>query len=285
MLVTKRNLSRQAALQQNGTSGSEAMTPELTKEFISFYPSLVSFIYRLTCNRQEAEDIAQDTFLSAAKNVQNYRRESSFKTWVFAIAINKAKNNKKVKKRWQVDYQDKGEALHLTNRELLDKLISKHRSVPDVDFEIKEHINYCFNCVTKTLDLSQQVCLWLKEFYGFKVSEIMEATGMTEGAVKHGLTYARQHMSEVFENRCAFINKKGTCHQCTSLKGIVNPKQNALAEANKIKRNGTTTANKTLLDVRIRLIKDINPLEANNSHLHTYMLEKLPSWASKKDRK
>jgi RNA polymerase sigma-70 factor, ECF subfamily len=261
------------------------MPDELTKEFTSLYPALLSFIYRLTCDKQEAEDIVQDTFLSVSKNINGFKKESSFKTWVYSIAINKAKNNRKAKRRWQVDYQDKGEALHLNSPELLDKLISTHRSVPDLDFDIKEHITYCFNCVTKTLDLSQQLCLWLKEFYGFTVPEIMAATGMTEGAVKHSLTYARHHMSDVFESRCAFINKKGTCHQCSSLKGILNPKQNALAEANKIKMNGKAGANKTLLDVRIQIIKDINPLEADNSHLHTYMLEKLPSWAFKKNKK
>ena len=35
----------------------------------------------------------------------------------------------------------------------------------------------------------------------------------------------------------------------------------------------------------MNLIKDLDPLNSSNSHLHMYMLEKLPDWAHKKDKK
>ena len=195
------------------------MQHDYVNDFIKLQKDLSSFIYRLTCNKEEAEDIVQDTFLAITKHLSTFKEESSFKTWIYSIAINKAKNSIKVKKRWNVNFQDKGEALHLENSELLEQLVDVYQVDKEKEFEIKEHINYCFNCISKTLSLSQQICLWLKEFYGFTKEEIIAITNLTEGSVKHNLTYARKNMNEIFEKRCAFINKNGTCHQCTSLKG------------------------------------------------------------------
>jgi RNA polymerase sigma-70 factor (ECF subfamily) len=52
--------------------------------------------------------------------------------------------------------------------------------------------------------------------------------------IKYYLHTGRGKMIEVFDKRCALINKEGACHQCTELNGIFNPKQNAQEEAVKI---------------------------------------------------
>ena len=158
--------------------------------------------------------------------------------------------------------------------------VSLFHSKPDTEFEIREHISYCFTCINKTLVLQQQVCLLLKEIYDFKVSEIMEITGLSEGMVKHALADARKHMVRIFDNRCAFINKNGACHQCTSLKGVLNPLQDAQARANELKlvKEGESPDREYLLNLRIALAKGIDPLNSSNTHLHAYFLESIPKW-------
>jgi RNA polymerase sigma-70 factor, ECF subfamily len=253
---------------------------DFKNEFLLLRQDLLSFIYRLTCNKQDAEDLVNDTYLSAAKHIDKFRHESSLKTWLYAIAINKAKNNQRVKTRWLVNFQDKGEQAHLESPQLMNALVSTFQTKPHTEFEIREHISYCFQCLTKTLDLPQQVCLWLKDFYGFTISEIETITQLTEGSIKHNLTYAKRDLETIFEHRCAFINKAGVCHQCSELKGILNPAQAKQQQSNELKIK-KATQNQTLVDVRIQFIKDLNPLESPNSHLHTYMIERLPDWAEK----
>lgn len=51
-------------------------------EFLRFTISRIS-------NREEAEDIVQETFLSALKALENFRRDSSEKTWLYNILKNK----------------------------------------------------------------------------------------------------------------------------------------------------------------------------------------------------
>jgi len=50
-------------------------------------------IIRLIKDQMEAEDLMQDTFLSAFDNIESYRSEASFGTWIKKIAINKSLNS------------------------------------------------------------------------------------------------------------------------------------------------------------------------------------------------
>lgn len=51
---------------------------------------IYSFVYRHTGSRQETEDITQDVFVRAWKNLKKFDKGKSFKTWIFSIAKNAA---------------------------------------------------------------------------------------------------------------------------------------------------------------------------------------------------
>ena len=70
-------------------------------EFVNFSGELTSFIYRLVANKQDAEDLVQDSYIKAISNLSSYQSEkASLKTWVFTIALNTAKNHLVKMKRW-----------------------------------------------------------------------------------------------------------------------------------------------------------------------------------------
>ncbi|MDO5978959.1 RNA polymerase sigma factor [Flavivirga spongiicola] len=256
------------------------MTDQYQTEFLNFKNELSSFIFRLLTNKQDTEDVIQDTYIKTFERLDTFRGISSFKTWVFSIALNTAKNHLSKQKRWKENAQDLGADSHSKSAELSAKMKIVFEQTPERNYEIKEHINYCFNCINKTLLLKQQVCLLLKEVYHFKVSEIIEITKFTEGVVKHALADARNNMMRIFNSRCSFINKKGICHQCTTLKGVLNPDQHAHIEAQQIKlvKEGNTGNQDYLLNLRLELVRGIDPLHSKNSILNTYMLENLESW-------
>ncbi|HMS66623.1 MAG TPA: RNA polymerase sigma factor [Saprospiraceae bacterium] len=258
------------------------MQTELIESFQNFKVELQSFIFRLLTNKQDAEDIVQETYLKVHQNIQSFRGESTFKTWVFAIALNLSKNHLAKQKRWLENAQDYGAALHMKSMEHWLSFNHVFETTPDKQYEVKEHIVYCFNCINKTLELNQQVCLLLKEVYEFKISEIMEITHLSEGIVKHAIADARKNMVRIFDDRCAFVNKKGVCHQCTALTGLLNPKQNAQMEALKIKmvKEGNDPDKEHLLNLRLELVQHIDPLHAPNTILNTYMLEQSESWVA-----
>lgn len=256
------------------------MTPTHQQEFINFTPQLKSFLYRLLTNRQDVEDITQDTYLKVFDKINSFQGKSSFKTWVFTIALNNAKNHLAKQSRWLENTQDYGEGLHSRAQEFEDRLVSVFHTTPEKQYEIKEHLAYCFTCINKSLKIEQQICLLLKEIYDFKVREIIEITGLTEGKVKHAVADARKNMIRIFDNRCSFVSKNGVCHQCTSLKGVLNPEQDAQAQANQlqlVKERGNPDK-EHLLNLRIEITKAIDPLHAPNSIVHQYMLSSAQNW-------
>lgn len=70
------------------------------EEIYKEYSKIVyTYLLSLTCNSELAEELMQETFQSAIKNINNFRNESSMKTWLCKIAKNKwfdyLKNTKK----------------------------------------------------------------------------------------------------------------------------------------------------------------------------------------------
>lgn len=60
--------------------------------FHRHYPAIHAFAYRLALCPGAADDIAQDTFVHAARALASFRRDASFKNWLYAIATNLARD-------------------------------------------------------------------------------------------------------------------------------------------------------------------------------------------------
>ncbi len=248
---------------------------QLTNEFEQAISQLKSYIIRITASIEDTEDIVQDTFIKASEKIDTFRGTSSIKTWIFAIASNLAMDNLRAKKRWTENVTDICKAEALENSNYFSEAMNIQTTSPHGQFEIREHITFCLTCISKSLPLEQQVCILLKEVYDFKVSEIGQIINTSEAMVKYYLHTSRSKMIDIFERRCALINKEGVCHQCSELNGIFNPKQDFEIEKNKIEmaRIVDRGDKEHLLDLRLQLLKEINPFNSDGSDLQLFHLE------------
>jgi RNA polymerase sigma-70 factor, ECF subfamily len=248
---------------------------QLTSEFEIAQPQLKSYILRITASVEDAEDIVQDTFIKASQKIDKFRGESSFKTWIFAIASNLAKDNLRAKKRWTENVTDICREKALANPDYFSEIMKIQANSTHAQFEVKEHISFCLTCISKSLPLEQQICIFLKEIYDFKVSEITQILNTTEAMVKYYLHTSRAKMVNIFEGRCALINKEGVCHQCSELNGIFNPKQDFEIEKNKIEMAKVVDkgGKEHLLDLRFKIMKEIDPFSSIGSDLQLHHLE------------
>jgi hypothetical protein len=138
-----------------------------------------------------------------------------------------------------------------------------------------QYTNELSNFDINKIPLEQQICLLLKEVYDFKVSEITEILQTTEAMVKYYLHTSRSKMVNIYEGRCALINKEGTCHQCSELNGIFNPKQDFEIEKNKIEfaKKANDPNREQLLDLRLQIMKEIDPFNSKNSPLQLHHIQ------------
>jgi len=250
-------------------------TDPLTAEFETFQRELKSFLLRMTASLQDAEDLVQETYLKAYSRIDTFRGESSLKTWVFSIASNLARDLLKSRKRWPENVTDICKDAALRNHQFFQEAMHIRQTSPQGNFEIKEHIAFCFTCVSKSLPLEGHVVLLLKEIYGFKVKEISQILQMSQAMVKYHLHLSRSKMIEIFDHRCSLINKRGICYQCTELNGIFNPKQNAQEELVKIEmaREAENRSKEELFDLRTKILQELDPFESGASELQLHHLE------------
>lgn len=248
---------------------------QFTNEFELARPQLKSYILRITASREDTEDIVQDTYIKASTKLDSFRADSSVKTWIFTIASNIAKDNLRAKKRWPETVTDICREKALSNPDYFPAIANIMQTSSQAQFEIKEHITFCLTCISKSLPLVQQICILLKEVYDFKVSEISDILQTTEAMVKYYLHTSRSKMVTIYEGRCALINKEGTCHQCSELCGIFNPKQDFEVEKNKIEfaKKADDPNREYLLDLRFKIMREIDPFKSSGADLQLHHLE------------
>ena len=242
--------------------------------FALFQPQLKSYLYRLLANRNDMEDMAQEVFITAFENIGTFRGDAALKSWVFTIATNKARRQLKDQKRWATDTMEQTREHAHADPTIMQQLRKTNQSSPQGVYEVREHIDYCFTCVSKMLPLKEQIVLILIDVYGFKIAEAGEILDVGIGAVKHHLRNARQTMIEIFDHTCALVSKRGVCDQCSQLNGLFNPKQDRQAEVMKIKwvKEQAKHDRTELLRLRTALVREIDPLSASGTDLHDRFL-------------
>jgi RNA polymerase sigma-70 factor (ECF subfamily) len=81
---------------------------------VSAYAALVqkhknlvfSIVLKVVNNREDAEEIAQDTFLKAYQSLKSFERKSKFSTWLYRIAYNSAVSKTRKKRVEMVAIED-----------------------------------------------------------------------------------------------------------------------------------------------------------------------------------
>lgn len=227
-----------------------------------------SFLYRMTAHRQDAEDLSQEVWLRVHRKLPAFEGRASFRTWLFRVATNLARDEHRARQRWPVNAQDVAKELAESGPETAAEFRRVERDAAQARYEIREHIDFCLTCIMKSLPLEQQLAVMLCEMYGFTNTEAADVLEVSLGVLKHLLHDARSTLDRVFEQRCALINKRGVCHQCSELNGFFNPRQNqqeALASLDLVQ--ATHDGRQNLLDLRLQLARAINPLDDAGSDL------------------
>lgn len=69
--------------------------PSFVALFQRYYDAVHGLVYRLSWNAADAEDVAQETFIKAARSLGQFGGRSSFKNWLYSIAMNTLRDKRR----------------------------------------------------------------------------------------------------------------------------------------------------------------------------------------------
>jgi len=147
-------------------------------------------IYHMTSNHEDANDLAQDTFIKAYRSLKSFRGGSSFYTWVYRIAVNRTINFlKQRKKRYHMSLNDLD--LNVEGNPDLVAMISEH--TPRRDAQLSE-LQQKLNEALMQLSDQHRLAVVLHDVQGVPHDEIAKIMECNVGTVRSRLFYARQQL-------------------------------------------------------------------------------------------
>lgn len=164
--------------------------------YTEFSPLIYSILLEITHDSYEAEDLMQECFISALKNINTLKDPLKAKKWLTAIAANKGKDYLKKKKAALLG--EEYEYVFDIQEEKNTSLLPEESAVLD---ERSEEIREIVNSVSE----DKRLCLILFYQHEMSIAEISEELGISESAVKSRLFRAREDIKEEVEKR----SKKG----------------------------------------------------------------------------
>jgi RNA polymerase sigma-70 factor (ECF subfamily) len=158
---------------------------EFTAVVARHRPQIFRFLLASTRDADLAETLTQDCFLKAHRNWASFRGESSAMTWLMRIAINLQKDHWR-SRRLQFWRKTQSNAVDLD--EASEWLPSGERSV-EQKLMARERVAQVSKAVEKLSERQRTVFL-LRYVEEAELSEIAQATGLSEGTVKAHLSRA-----------------------------------------------------------------------------------------------
>ena len=156
-------------------------------------------VYALICgmvrDREEARDLTQDALIKAYKNLERFRLESSFYTWLYRIAMNVAIDHLRKMKKRQHEAFDEG----IASKDSDGTLIAAHdRANPAKELHRRQLNEQIFDAL-ETLSPDHRQVILLREIEGLSYEEIAETMDIPEGTVMSRLFYARRKLRDVLK--------------------------------------------------------------------------------------
>jgi RNA polymerase sigma-70 factor (ECF subfamily) len=144
--------------------------------------AMYNLAYRILNNREDAEDILQESFVECFRNLASFRFESTFGAWLKKIIINRCINHIRKKK------------IDLTLCETL----------PQVIYEDEEEIIYETEKIFKGIEMlpdGYRVILTLYLLEGYDHSEISQILGISESTSKSQYSRAREKLRNILSKK------------------------------------------------------------------------------------
>ena len=158
------------------------------QELVSRYHQKVYMvILGLLHNRDDALEVAQETFFRAYRKIASFKGGSSFYTWIYRIAVNLAIDAQRRQKRNPLDFRETMDGVLEAQEETArDPFADVH------DRELRENLIRAINELTP----EHKAVIVLRTIEGLSYKDIGDILGCSEGTVMSRLHYARKKLQD-----------------------------------------------------------------------------------------
>lgn len=158
--------------------------------------SLFRLAFRMTGNQQDAEDVVQESFLRAYKQLAKFDERASFGTWLYRIAANCSLDLVRSRKRRSEHLAPQESA----GSEMDDPvtLLPSHAPTPDrlaLSSEVGERVKQAMEELSPT----ERTAFVLRHFEGMCMEEVSRVLDCQPGAAKHSVFRAVQKLRRALE--------------------------------------------------------------------------------------
>ena len=157
---------------------------------VKYQDRLIYSVYKFCKDLELSQDITQEAFVKAFRNIDKFRGESSFYTWIYRIAINTAKNY----------FSNKSRGAETYNEDILDTALSDMSLNSDnpetllAAEEMKDVVNQAFQNLPDEI----RSTLSLREYDGLSYEEIAKVQNCPIGTVRSRIFKGRELINETF---------------------------------------------------------------------------------------
>ena len=159
------------------------------EELVKRHQELVfSLSFKLTGNRELANDVAQEAFIRAWKAIGKFRGDSTFGTWIYRITVNTAWTlRKKAKKHYSINIEDTQEPV-----------VVDEKKDPEL-VAINSDLSLVLRKALNQIPLEQRIIVELKNIEGRSHKEIADYLDISVTAAKVRLHRAHQKLRIILE--------------------------------------------------------------------------------------
>ena len=163
-------------------------TAKFRRDLLEVQSELQRFAFKLTADKEEANDLLQETSLKALDNMDKYLPDTNFKGWVYTIMRNIFINNyrKVVRDQTFVDRTD--------NLYHLNQVQEFENYATEDNYDTKEIYK-----VVNTLPKEYRIP-FMMHLSGFKYREIADKLGLPLGTVKSRIFFTRQQLQNLLKD-------------------------------------------------------------------------------------
>jgi len=195
-----------------GNSGAGPPDSELIERFLEgdegafnrlvlkYQTKVYNLCYRVMGDPHEAQDMAQEVFMTAHKSLKDFRGESLFSTWIYRVTVNHCKNRIKFLARRR--YYHSTSMDQPIEADEGDIYFEPEDEAPSPEAEMaSQQVQHMVQEAINSLDPDHRMAVILRDIQELSYEEIAETLDIRVGTVKSRIHRARNELKKKLQNR------------------------------------------------------------------------------------